>query len=92
MSGAKSKQVAVAKKSARRMAAYKAVFTGPEGEMVLQDLMRTHWIGSTTFDEGNPRKMVFREGERNVVLRILTLLQIDLKEYQERIKSYEESI
>ncbi len=88
----KQKQVAVAKKTAKRAAAYKAVFTGPEGEMVLQDLMRTHWVGNTTFDEGNPRKTIFREGERNVVLRILTLLQIDLKEYQERIKSYEESI
>jgi hypothetical protein len=80
--------VKVAKKSVARIQKYQRVFSGPEGQEVLDDLIRTHHVMSTTFD-GDPTKTIFREGERNVVLRILGILKMDSKILQERIKSHE---
>ncbi len=79
----------VAKNSVSRIQKYQRVFSGPEGQEVLDDLMRTHHMMGTTFD-GDTTKTIFREGERNVVLRILGILKTDTKWMQERIKSHEE--
>lgn len=85
----KQRELNVAKKSAARMSAYQNVFNSPEGQIVLEDLMKVHHIMGTTFDDSNVRKTIFREGERNVVLRILAILKMDVKAIQERIKSHE---
>jgi hypothetical protein len=70
---------------------YQQVFSGPDGEAVLNDLMKTHYIVGSTFD-GDVNKALFREGERNVVLRILSMLKMDVKLIQERIRLHEESV
>ncbi len=84
----KEKQVRVAKKAAGKTYKYQQVFNSPEGQEVLKDLMNAHHVLSSTFD-GDIRKTIFREGERNVVLRILSILKMDVQQMQERIKSYE---
>lgn len=80
-----------AKKSVSKISAYKDVFGSPLGQVVLEDLMSTHYIQNTTFD-GDSTKLIFREGERNVVLRILGLLKMDVKAIKERIKLHEEEL
>lgn len=79
----------VAKSAVSRLKAYHKVFSGPEGELVLSDLMKTHYMLGSTFD-GDTTKIIFREGERNVVLRILKLLKMDAHLLQERIRLNEE--
>lgn len=55
--------------------AYRFVFSTPEGEMVLKDLIANHYIQASTFEHANdPFAMVaYREGGKNAVLRILAM-------------------
>lgn len=68
---------------------YQATFATAEGERVLYDLMKTHYVMGTTFT-ADQNVMALKEGERNVVLRILHLLKIDVemlhKKYSEGLK------
>jgi hypothetical protein len=56
--------------------AYVDVFTSPQGQVVLKDLANAHYFDRSTF---NPEalRMAEAEGERNVVLRIRTILNTD---------------
>ena len=57
---------------------YKRVFGTPDGQIVLRDMMGAHHYESSTLRAaGNPidpLMLAVAEGERNVVLRILTFL------------------
>lgn len=68
--------------------AYRNVFKTKEGEMVLHDLMKVHHVMSTSFT-GDATQVIFREGERNVLLRIMGILKTDPQMIQERIRLYE---
>lgn len=72
------------KKYLETVEAYKQVFQSPAGEAVLLDLMKVHNILSNTYS-GNVNDMLIKEGERNVVLRIIHLLKLDVKAIYERI-------
>lgn len=65
---------------------YQYVFSTPEGKAVLEDLERTHHVHSSTFHPQSEKAIYFAEGERNVVLRIKSLLTRDLKQMEERMK------
>lgn len=67
-----------------RAISYQAVFSSSEGEKVLHDLMRTHHMTASTFCK-DPYDSAFKEGERAVVLRILSLLKIDVDQLAKRI-------
>ncbi len=77
-----------AKKKAIKVADYKSVFTSDKGQLVLADLMRTHYVMSSTYDS-DPTLTALREGERNVVLRILAMLKVDVEELYKRIEALE---
>ena len=64
---------------------YRAVFETPEGKRVLHDLMKQHHVlGALPARDAHE---IFRaEGERNVVLRILSLLNIDPLKFEEILK------
>ena len=79
------RESSMAKKTVKRLDAYSTIFTGEAGEEVLYDLMSTHFVLSSTFDP-NPTIMAIREGERNVVLRLLKILNMDVKAIKERIR------
>ncbi len=64
---------------------YKLVFNSPHGQRVLMDMMKNHRMLSSSFDS-DPLKMALYEGERNVVLRILSMLKIDIQELHKRIE------
>ncbi len=63
---------------------YISVFSSPEGEKVLNDLISRYMLRSSMHD--NPTQVSFREGERNVVLQIIAALNLDAKTLRERGK------
>ncbi len=65
-----------ARKKVSVLEAYQRCFAGEHGHKVLLDLMRTHFVTSSTFSK-DPLEMAHNEGERNVVLRILYHMKID---------------
>ncbi len=69
---------------AELMSAYQNIFKSPQGELVLKDLMYSHSILSNTYS-GDVNQMLIREGERNVILRLLSILKIDINAIYERI-------
>jgi len=64
--------------------AYQAFFTSPDGKAILWDLMKNHNVIGSTFSK-DTHEMALKEGERNVVLRILQILKIDVEELARRI-------
>lgn len=68
--------------------AYRSVFDTPQGRVVLYDLMKNHSVLSSTF-RGDVNQMLVKEGERNTILRILTILKTDPKQILERIEEHE---
>lgn len=83
----KSEQLAKAKKQVSHIEAYRKVFLSPDGEKVLNDLMRNHSMLDSTF-KGDVNKMLVAEGERNVLLRIFSILKTDVQKFIERIDQY----
>lgn len=67
--------------------AYKRVFNTPDGRLILQDLIEQHGVLHSVFDQ-NPNLMALREGERNVVLRILSLIDCSSSEILKKIKDH----
>ena len=61
-------------KQAEVIRAYNRLFSTTDGKLVLEDLKQAHWISRPTFDV-NINLMSMREGERNVVLRIMALVE-----------------
>ena len=61
--------------SKRLKAAYRHLFSQPDGEQILRDLAHTHFMYTNTLVENDPLTSAFNEGQRAVVLRILQLLR-----------------
>lgn len=78
-------QAKTAKKRVTLLQNYKITFSDGPGRKVLLDLMTTHHIMGPVFTE-NARETILREGERNVVLRILKILGIDTNEMLKNIE------
>lgn len=74
-----------ANKKVALYADYQSMFASPMGINVLHDLMKTHYVMGSTFDV-NTNEMILKEGERNVVLRILHILKINTKELLKNIE------
>ena len=66
---------------------YGITFNSEHGKAVLRDLLEACHVFHTSYIPGNSLDTSFREGERNVGLRILDMLNIDdiqeLQEYAE---------
>jgi hypothetical protein len=73
------------KRTRSAVSCYKRVFSTEDGHAVLLDLMKTHKIMESNFHE-NPRIHALQEGERNVILRILKLLNYDVRKLETRIE------
>lgn len=81
----------LAQQGAAKVGLYHKVFSGPDGMAVLYDLMMAHGILNSTF-RGDVNEMLIKEGERNVVLRILIMLKADPKLIMERIEAHEDEM
>lgn len=63
---------------------YHAVFTSPQGKELLADLIPYCHGRRTTFD-ADPRVHAFKEGQRDVLMRIVELTNLSIEEiYQLR--------
>lgn len=71
----------------QRVQKYQAVFGTADGQWVLGDLMAAH--GMLQPHPQKPEEMALKEGERLVVLRILTMLKTNPRLLLERIKQHE---
>jgi hypothetical protein len=75
----------IKKKKLDQVACYQATFSSEDGKKVLYDLMKVHNVMGSTFSP-NSNEMILKEGERNVVLRIMHLLKIDPQKLIEEIE------
>ena len=80
---------AAKKRQSGRIIDYQFIFNTDQGERVLRDLMHTHHVTAPTFVRGDVNEMIFREGERNVVLRILGILGIKAEDIRQMMKEEE---
>jgi len=78
------------RKAVEKVQRYKNVFDSVEGRWVLNDMMAAH--GMLNPHPSDPHKMVLKEGERLVILRILTFLKENPERLKERIEEYEKSL
>lgn len=69
---------------------YKTVFGTDQGRRVLYDMMKTHHIVSPSHVKGNTDETSYNEGQRMVVLRILTLLKYNIDKFDQAIKQGEQ--
>lgn len=77
------------KGQAGRIIDYQYTFGTEQGKRVLLDLMRAHHILSPSYINNDPHETSFREGERNVILRILGIVNIDNAKLKELMKEEE---
>ncbi len=63
----------------RRYQQYRFFFDMPEGRTILTDMSRAHGVFSSAFDP-DPIELARMAGERNVVLRIMTILNLTSEE------------
>lgn len=70
---------------------YAQVFESDAGKRVLADLARVAHIMRPTYVRNEPYQTAFREGERNVVLRILSTLGWQPEEISEKVNQLKEN-
>lgn len=80
---------AQAKKQVTRVRDYRQVFSSQAGRRVLQDLMASCGMLQTSFTKSDPHETAFKEGQRNAVLRILTIMKVDPDALDKHIEEYE---
>jgi len=69
------------KKQVKKVTIYHDVFKhNNSGKKVLEDMIRVHHVINSSFSD-DPCKTAFKEGERNVVLRILSILEMNPNEF-----------
>lgn len=67
---------------------YKKTFTDEVGQKVLLDLMKAHGMLDCHFNvnDSDPYVLAFKEGQRNVILRILSIIKYDTKKLKSLIE------
>ena len=60
---------------------YKSVFGTPDGQIVLKDLMFTHYFFETTHVPGDPHAIFLNEGQRSVINRIAFMIKVNPDEF-----------
>ncbi len=68
---------------------YIATFTSPQGQEVLKHLIRSCHVTKPTFTPGDPYQTAFKEGQRHVILSILSQINKDTTDI---IKQLEEDL
>ena len=73
---------------------YKRVFSSEQGKRVLSDLIASHYMMGSTFTRGagSEQDMAFKEGQRQVVLRIMTIMDQDPGQVAQAIKESNEYV
>ena len=66
-------------KEKKRLADYRTIFEGPQGERVLADLCHRHGIFDPCHVPGDPYSTAYNDGRRSVVVDLLRYLVTDLE-------------
>lgn len=84
-------QKRMAKIVADRVQTYKQAFSTKAGKAVLLDLMREHYMLQPAYQgREDAIGIAFRDGQRQVILRILTTMEYDASELYILLKQGEE--
>lgn len=70
---------------------YRAVFSTPDGERVLEHLCHVGFVNIPSYVTGDSHETAHREGMRRVVLSILRFLNKDPREIQQYTQEIEEN-
>ena len=65
-------------------AAYKSIFSGEMGKIVMKDFLTWCCVDRTSFDPTNPHVSSFNEGKRFLYLRICQMAKIDLDKFMNK--------
>lgn len=71
--------------------AYIDTFSSPHGKKVLLNLFHVHGMLTSTFSS-DPMEMARKEGERNVILRILKVMKTDPEEIKNLIRESDDAL
>ena len=63
----------------KRLADYRTIFEGPQGQRVLADLCHRHGIFDPCHVPGDPYSTAYNDGRRSVVVDLLRYLGTDLE-------------
>ena len=66
-------------KEKKRLADYRTIFEGPQGQRVLADLCHRHGIFDPCHVPGDPYSTAYNDGRRSVVVDLLRYLGTDLE-------------
>ena len=69
----------LSEKEKKRLADYRTIFKGPQGERVLADLCHRHGIFDPCHVPGDPYSTAYNDGRRSVVVDLLRYLGTDLE-------------
>ena len=69
----------LSEKEKKRLADYRTIFKGPQGERVLADLCHRHGIFDPCHVPGDPYTTAYNDGRRSVVVDLLRYLGTDLE-------------
>lgn len=78
------------KKSVDLAIAYKQAFGSEHGQMVLNDILSVGHVFHTSYDPKSQYETAFREGERNMALRILAFVEQDIEKLRQMLKQREQ--
>lgn len=70
---------------------YNKVFSGPDGEAVLEDLKKAHFFDRSEFHP-DAREHARQSGERNVVLRINEILKTNVQTLANELERVEKNV
>ena len=69
----------ITEKEKKRLADYRTIFEGPQGQRVLADLCHRHGIFDPCHVPGDSHSTAYNDGRRSVVIDLLRYLGTDLE-------------
>ena len=69
----------ITEKEKKRLADYRTIFEGPQGQRVLADLCHRHGIFDPCHVPGDPYSTAYNDGRRSVIIDLLRYLGTDLE-------------
>ncbi len=69
----------LSEKEKKRLADYRTIFEGPQGQRVLADLCHRHGIFDPCHVPGDPYSTAYNDGRRSVIVDLLRYLGTDLE-------------
>jgi len=69
---------------------YRAVFDSPDGERVLEHLVKVGFVDISTHTPGDSHDTAYKEGKRSIVISILRFIERDPRELLRQVQQGEQ--